>query len=81
VVEGDLGRAAADLTHEAKAQATQVMGQLPRPVTSSEVLEVKADGDEYVARIRYSGEEARATVESRWAELEGRPRIVALDLV
>ena len=80
VVQGDLGRASGDLTDEAKQQAPAVMKQLPRPTMSASVEAVTADGDEFVARIRYSGESDATSVNSRWAEQSGRPMITALEL-
>ena len=82
VVEGDLRKAGGDLAPEAQSIAPGVMKQLPRPVTSSEVAEVRVEGDEAVALIRYGGEDAASvTVESRWAERDGRPKIVSLEVV
>ena len=81
VVEGDLRKAGGDLAPEAQSAAPGVMKQLPRPVTSSEVAEVRVEGDEAVALIRYGGEDASVTVESRWAERDGRPKIVSLEVV
>ena len=80
VVQGDLGRASGDLTDEAKQQAPAVMKQLPRPTTSATVEDVTADGEEFVARIRYSGESDSTAVNSRWAEQSGRPMITVLEL-
>lgn len=77
-VAGDLKRAGADLTPEAMAQAPGVMGAMPRSLNGSEIASVTPDGDEFVAVIRYSGDGGEATVESRWAEREGRPKIVDL---
>jgi hypothetical protein len=81
VVQGDLGKAAADLTDEVKQSAPEVMKQLPRPATSASIEAVTAEGDEFVAHIKYSGENASATVASRWAEQSGRPMITRLDIV
>jgi hypothetical protein len=81
VVGGDLGRAGADLSGEARMQAGDVMKQLPRPVTSAEVTAVAVEGDEAVARIRYSGENQETDVESRWAERAGEPKIISLAVV
>lgn len=81
VREGDLGRAASDLTDEAKQQAPTVMKALPRPVTATSVEGVTAQGDAYVAHILYSGENSKATVASRWVEESGRPMIASLEIV
>ena len=78
---GDLGRAASDLTDEAKQNAPSVMKALPRPITSVSVEDVRAQGDAYVARILYQGDESKATVASRWVEEAGRPMIAALEIV
>ena len=81
MVEGDLIRAAGDLTTDAQARARDVMRELPRELDGAEVVTVEAaGGEEYVARIRYSGEGRDVTVESRWAERDGRPMIVDLGL-
>lgn len=80
VVAGDMGKASGDLTDAAKQQAPAVMKELPRPTTSASIEDVSADGDEFVARIRYSGESNSTSVNSRWAEESGRPMITALEL-
>ena len=81
VKEGDLRRAASDLTDEAKQEAPTVMKALPRPVTATSIETVTAEGDAYVARILYSGEDSKATVASRWVEQSGRPMIASLEIV
>ena len=80
VASGDLRRAAADLTDEAKASAGAVMAQLPDPVRAADVVAVDASGDEAVAHIRYAGDDKTTMVASRWIEREGRPMIVALEV-
>jgi hypothetical protein len=81
IVEGNLGRAAEDLTDPAKGQAGAVMKALPRPVTGVEVAGVRMEGDEAVVLVRYMGESADTSVESRWADEGGRPMITALRLL
>lgn len=81
VVAGDLNKAGSDLTPDAQKQAPGVMGELPRPVSSAEVQSVSEEGDAFVARILYSGEDESATVDSRWAERDGRPMILSLTVV
>jgi hypothetical protein len=78
---GDLNRAAQDLTDDARAQAGPVMKSLPRPITGAEILDVRTDADEVVVNILYSGADSKATVESRWAEVDGKPMIVGLQSV
>jgi hypothetical protein len=80
-VSGDLRTAGADLTKEAMAQAPAVMKAMPATLESCEVTSVQADGAEVVAQIRYEGGGEEATVESRWAEQDGAPKIVALKVL
>jgi hypothetical protein len=80
-VEGDLRAAGSDLTKDAMTAAGEVMKKLPASLSSSAIDGVSSEGDEYVVRIRYSGEDGDAVVESRWAEREGRPKIVDLEVV
>ena len=81
MVEGDLMRAGGDLSAEAQAQARDVMRELPHAIDGAEILTIeRAGSEEYVSRIRYSGEGRDATVEARWAERDGRPMIVDLGL-
>ena len=81
VVDGDLRRAAGDLTDEAKQQAPNVMKQLPRPASGAAVTSVTASDDAFVAIIEYSGENHSATVESRWVDRGGRPMIEDMKVV
>jgi hypothetical protein len=79
-VAGDLKRAGSDLDRSAYGAAGEVMKQMPQDLRACEVTEVRADGGEFVASIRYDGT-GTVTVESRWAEREGRPVIVDLRTV
>jgi hypothetical protein len=80
-VERDYETAGSYLSDEMKAQAGEVMREMPRPLTGSEVLSVDGEGDAFTARIRYSGDEAATTVDSRWENVGGSPTIVALNVV
>ena len=80
-VEGDLRTAGSDLTKDAMPAAGDVMKKMPAALSSSAVEGVSPEGDEYVVLIRYSSEDGDAVVESRWAEREGRPKIVDLKVV
>ncbi len=78
MVAGDLGRAASDLAPEAQAQARDVMRELPRSLTAADVVSVREEGEDSVVRIQYEGEGRKVTLESRWADRDGRPMIVGL---
>lgn len=79
-VAGDLRSAGSDLTKEGAANAQAVMARLPKALDAAEVQEVKPEGDEWVARIAYRGEGREVVVASRWAERDGRPKIVDLQV-
>jgi hypothetical protein len=79
---GDMARAASDLTDEARASIRPVARQLPRPITSGEVINVKeADAGRFIVEIRYSGTDSSAMVESIWVERDGRPMIAESRIV
>ena len=79
--EGDLRVAGSFLTKDAMAKAGEVMKAMPEGLHAAEVTGVEAAGDDYVALIRYTGSSGDVTVESRWAETEGAPKIVDLKVV
>ena len=81
LIEGDLRKAGGDLTPEAQAQAPDVMSNFPRKVETAEVLSLDVQGEEAVVQARYSGEGKEVTVESRWGERDGRPKILDMKVV
>ncbi|MGH2807574.1 MAG: hypothetical protein ACRDKT_09890 [Actinomycetota bacterium] len=81
MVDGDLRRAGSDLTPEVQATAGDVMKHFPRKVETAELVSVAVQGDEAVTQARYSGEGKEVTVESRWAERDGRPKITVMKVV
>ena len=80
-VAGDLKAAGSDLDKSAYGAAGEVMKKMPADLASSEVTDVRAEGDDCVVSIRYSGATDSATVESRWSERDGVPKIVDLEVV
>lgn len=80
-VERDYEIAGSYLTEDARASAGEVMREMPRPLTSAEVVSVETGGDAFTCLIRYAGDEAAIIVSSRWREVEGEPRIVGLEVV
>lgn len=80
-VAGDLKRAGSDLDKSAYGAAAEVMKQMPDGLSSCEVASVRQDGPDWVAAIRYSGSSDSTTIESRWADREGAPKIVDLKVV
>jgi hypothetical protein len=81
IVDNDMQKAGGDLSGDVLKYATDIMKQLPRPVTAAEVVTVQDAGDVCLADIRYSGDEKTVDVRSRWQEIDGRPRIVELEVL
>ena len=80
-VERDFGTAGSYLSKEAMGSAGAVMEQMPGRLTGAEVLTADAAESGYTCQIRYTGETGSTTVESRWQEVDGEPKIVGLDVV
>jgi hypothetical protein len=80
-VERDYGTAGSYLTKEMMASAGEVMKQMPGRLTGAEVLTAEPAGEGFSARIRYTSDEGSVTIESRWQEVDGQPKIVGLDVV
>lgn len=81
MVRGDLKRASEDLSEWCKAEAPAIMKLIPMPLDSARVTNVREDGDEHLADIVYSGGGRDVTVQSRWADIEGRPYITKMTVV
>lgn len=80
-VAGDLKSAGSDLTPEGISKAGGVMARLPKELTASAIESVHIENDLATVRIRYSGKDAEVSVDSDWAERDGRPKIVDLRVV
>lgn len=77
-VAKDLRTAGAHLTKPAMAQAGGVMKAMPGELSGCEITSVTSEGDEMVVAITYRGADGETTVQSRWAEVDGRPMITDL---
>ncbi len=80
-VERNYEVAGSYLSEDAMANASSIMRELPRRLTSAEVRDVERSGNAFTCTIRYEGDDGAATVESRWEDVGGRPTIVALAVV
>ncbi|HET7481873.1 MAG TPA: hypothetical protein VFK89_03335 [Actinomycetota bacterium] len=81
MVEGDMRRAGGDLSPEAQKQAPAVMSNFPKRVESAEVVSLSVEGEAAVTQALYKGEGKDVTVEARWEERDGRPKIVDMKVV
>lgn len=80
VLANDMATLMADIDESAMAALGEVAPSLPSPVERAEVASIEVDGDEATVLIRYEGQGAVATVRSRWAERDGRPKVVHAQL-
>lgn len=80
-VRKDFKVAGATLTEAARAQAGGVMKAMPGELSGYEITGLSEAGDETVVTISYKGESGEALVESRWADVDGRPMIVNLSVL
>lgn len=80
-VAKDFKVAGSTLSEPARAQAGDVMKAMPGELTGCAITGVVPAGDETVVTIAYKGEKGETTVESRWAEIDGRPMIVNLTVI
>ena len=80
-VAGDLKSAGADLTPEGMSKAGAVMAKMPKELTGSSIENVSIEGDVATVRIKYTGNDGEAQVDSDWSERDGRPKIVDLRVV
>ena len=80
-VAKDFKTAGSTLTKEAMAQAGDVMKAMPGDLNGCEIIAVETSGEQTIVTIAYRGSEGETTVESRWAEVDGRPMITNLSVV
>ena len=80
-VERDYPKAGSYLGDGMMDAAGAVMKEMPRPLTGSEVTSVEEAEGGYTCRIRYTGESGATDVDSHWADMDGRPTIVGLEVV
>lgn len=80
-VERDYPTAGSYLGDGMMDAAGAVMKEMPRPLTGSEVTSVEETEGGYTCRIRYTGESGATDVDSHWADMDGSPTIVGLEVV
>jgi len=76
LVEGDMTRAAEDLSRELQANLGPLVAILPLPLTEATVESVEVGGSGYVAMLRLLGESGEIELQTRWKDRDGRPTIV-----
>jgi hypothetical protein len=76
VERGDLAAVTADFIPELHPQVPELAKSLPQPCNTGEVLSVEDKDDHAVVQIRYTGDDAAVTIQTRWEDRDGRPLIV-----
>jgi hypothetical protein len=54
------------------------MKAMPKEIRSAEVASVEPEGEGFIAKIVYRGDDSETVVASTWEEREGQPKIVGL---
>lgn len=75
-VTGDMVTLMADIDPSAMEALGTVAGAFPSPLESAEVASLRLEGDVAVVQMAYTGNNTTVTVESRWAERDGRPKVI-----
>ncbi|MGH3132519.1 MAG: hypothetical protein ACRDNY_02040 [Gaiellaceae bacterium] len=81
LVAGDVSEAGGDFAEELRARAAEIVAQLPPAIGFAELTKLEPADGGVVARVRFSGPGAEATVEERWEQRGTRPQIVAIRVV
>jgi len=76
LVDGDMARAATELSRELQSNLGPLVAILPLPLTEAVVESVEVGGSGYVAMLHLVGETAAIELRTRWKDRDGRPTIV-----
>jgi hypothetical protein len=76
LIDGDMARAATELSRELQANLGPLVAILPLPLTEATVESVEVGGSGYVAMLRLVGETSEIELRTRWKDRDGRPTIV-----
>lgn len=76
--DGDIERAAQELSNELRGNLGQLVAMLPMPLTEASVESVDRTGSGFRAVLYLVGESTETRLETRWKERDGRPVIVEL---
>lgn len=76
IVAGDIDRAIQDFSNELRQHIGEVISLLPLPAREATVDSVERGGTGFIAVIRLVGETDEVTVQTRWKERDGVPKVV-----
>ena len=76
LLEGDMTRAAEELSRELQSNLGPLVAILPLPLKEATVESVELGGSGYVAMLRLVGDSGAIELQTRWKERDGRPTLV-----
>jgi hypothetical protein len=76
LLDGDMTRAAEQLSRELRSNLGPLVAILPLPLTEATVESVEVGGSGYVAMLRLVGESGEIELQTRWKDRDGRPTLV-----
>jgi len=76
LLDGDMTRAAEELSRELHANLGPLVAILPLPLTEATVESVEVGGSGHVAMLRLVGESGEIELQTRWKDRDGRPTLV-----
>ena len=76
LLDGDMTRAAEELSRELQANLGPLVAILPLPLTEATVVSVEVGGSGYVAMLRLVGASGEIELQTRWKDRDGRPTVV-----
>lgn len=76
LLDGDMARAAEQLSRELRSNLGPLVAILPLPLTEATIESVEVGGSGYVAMLRLVGESGEIELRTRWKDRDGRPTLV-----
>ena len=76
LLAGDIGKAAAEMSKELRANLGSIVGMLPLPLTEATVESVEMTPHGYRAILHLVGDGGTLSLETRWKDRDRRPTIV-----
>jgi hypothetical protein len=73
---GDIERATGDFSPELRRNLGEVLALMPLPANEVEIESVQHGGSGYNVVIRMAGEVDEVSIQTRWKDRDGEPRVV-----
>ncbi|MGI8928454.1 MAG: hypothetical protein ACR2H0_03155 [Candidatus Limnocylindrales bacterium] len=76
LIDGDVERAAADLSTELRSNLGQLVAMLPMPLAAASVESIERTASGFRAVLHLVGETTETRLETRWKNRDDRPVVV-----